>query len=48
MAGKDGTDNAPEGPKGGHKGKDQGLFERPPGSGVWYVLWYDKDGVRHR
>lgn len=29
-------------------GKDRGLFERPKGSGIWWVLWYDHRGRRHR
>ena len=26
----------------------RGLFERPAGSGVWWVLYYDREGRRHR
>ncbi len=29
-------------------GKDRGLFERPKGSGVWWILYYDRNGQRHR
>ncbi|MGI5845353.1 MAG: tyrosine-type recombinase/integrase [Candidatus Xenobium sp.] len=29
-------------------GEDRGLFERPAGSGVWWVLYYDREGRRHR
>lgn len=29
-------------------GEDRGLFERPEGSGVWWVLYYDREGRRHR
>jgi integrase len=29
-------------------GKDRGLFERPAGSGVWWIEWHDQDGGRHR
>ncbi|MFN8608852.1 MAG: site-specific integrase [Vulcanimicrobiota bacterium] len=29
-------------------GLDRGLYEKPKGSGVWYVLWYDQMGKRHR
>lgn len=25
-----------------------GVYEKTPGSGVWYVLWYDDRGRRHR
>lgn len=28
--------------------KDRGLFEKAKGSGVWWVLWYDHRGKRHR
>ena len=26
----------------------KGIFERPPGSGVWWCCWYDGQGKRHR
>lgn len=26
----------------------RGVFERPPGSGIWWINYYDSDGVRHR
>lgn len=26
----------------------RGVFERPPGSGVWWINYYDADGCRHR
>jgi site-specific recombinase XerD len=26
----------------------KGIFERPPGSGIWWVLHYDAQGKRHR
>jgi site-specific recombinase XerD len=26
----------------------RGVFERPKGSGIWWINFYDKDGVRHR
>src|SRR5580704_8376589 len=26
----------------------RGVFERPDGSGVWWILYYDADGERHR
>lgn len=29
-------------------GKDRGLFERPPGSGVWWIHYHDQFGKRHR
>ncbi|HEY4000422.1 MAG TPA: tyrosine-type recombinase/integrase [Candidatus Xenobia bacterium] len=29
-------------------GKDRGLFERPKGSGTWWIEWHDQDGGRHR
>ncbi len=29
-------------------GKDRGLFERPKGSGVWWIEYHDGDGLRHR
>lgn len=29
-------------------GQNRGLFERPPGSGIWWVDWYDHRGKRHR
>src|SRR4030095_10730314 len=28
--------------------KHRGIFERPEGSGVWWVLYYDQCGRRHR
>ncbi len=31
--------------KGGH---DRGLFERPKGSGVWWIHYHDVDGRKHR
>lgn len=30
------------------KSNDRGLFERPKGSGVWWILYYDGQGQRHR
>lgn len=27
--------------------KERGIFERPPGSGIWWIVYYDK-GKRHR
>lgn len=30
------------------KGKQRGIFERPAGSGVWWILYYDDSGRRHR
>jgi site-specific recombinase XerD len=35
-----------KGPKA--EGKGRGVFERPAGSGVWWILFYDQDGRRHR
>lgn len=29
-------------------GQDRGLFERPVGSGVWWIHYHDADGRRHR
>lgn len=29
-------------------GKDRGLFERPAGSGVWWIRWFDEFGREHR
>jgi hypothetical protein len=29
-------------------GKDRGLFERPAGSGVWWIHYHDGDGGKHR
>ncbi len=29
-------------------GKDRGLFERPPGSGIWWICYFDREGRRHR
>ncbi|MBI3924979.1 MAG: site-specific integrase [Armatimonadetes bacterium] len=29
-------------------GVDKGLFEKPKGSGVWWILWYDANSNRHR
>lgn len=29
-------------------GEDRGLFERPAGSGVWWVQYFDREGRRHR
>lgn len=29
-------------------GKDRGLFERPRGSGVWWIEYHDAEGRRHR
>lgn len=28
--------------------EDRGLFEKPAGSKVWWILWYDENGKRHR
>lgn len=28
--------------------KEKGLFERPKGSGAWWINWYDEEGRRHR
>lgn len=28
--------------------KERGLFEKPPGSGIWWVRWYDEHGKVHR
>ena len=30
------------------QGKDRGLFERPQGSGIWWVRYFDRDGREHR
>lgn len=30
------------------KQKMRGVFERPAGSGIWWINFYDADGVRHR
>lgn len=30
------------------KQKMRGVFERPPGSGIWWINYHDADGVRHR
>jgi len=29
-------------------GEDRGLFERPAGSGTWWVQYFDREGRRHR
>src|SRR5262245_33967661 len=29
-------------------GKDRGLFERPKGSGIWWVRYFDGDGKERR
>src|SRR5215472_5815366 len=29
-------------------GKDRGLFERPKGSGVWWICYFDAKGRRNR
>jgi len=29
-------------------GEDRGIYEKPAGSGVWWVLYYDREGRRHR
>lgn len=29
-------------------GKDRGLFERPAGSGIWWIRWTDQIGKEHR
>ena len=29
-------------------GKDRGLFERPPGSGTWWIRYNDSQGNEHR
>lgn len=29
-------------------GKDKGIFEKPPGSGIWYVRWTDEFGKDHK
>jgi hypothetical protein len=28
--------------------KQKGIYEHPKGSGIWWVLWYDAQGERHR
>jgi integrase len=28
--------------------KDRGIFERPKGSGIWYIRYHDAEGVEHR
>ena len=28
--------------------KQRGIFEKVPGSGVWWIHWYDAQGRRHR
>lgn len=30
------------------KGEDRGLFQKPKGSGVWWIRWHDQDGREHR
>lgn len=30
------------------EGKDRGLFQRPPGSGIWWIRWADSQGKEHR
>jgi len=30
------------------QGKDRGLFERPKGSGVWWIRYSDREGQEHR
>jgi len=30
------------------KGNPRGIFERPAGSGVWWIRWHDAQGRRHR
>ena len=30
------------------QGKDRGLFERPRGSGIWWVRYFDRGGREHR
>ena len=28
--------------------KQRGVFERPPGSGTWWISYFGSDGKRHR
>jgi hypothetical protein len=28
--------------------KQRGIFERPQGSGIWWVCYYDQFGKKHR
>src|SRR4029077_80371 len=28
--------------------KQRGIFEKVPGSGIWWIHWYDAQGRRHR
>lgn len=28
--------------------RERGVFERPKGSGIWWINWYSPDGKRHR
>lgn len=28
--------------------KQRGIFEKVPGSGTWWIHWYDAQGRRHR
>ncbi len=37
------SDGAPEGRK-----RQRGIFERPSGSGIWWVCYFDENGRRHR
>jgi len=30
------------------KGEDRGLFQRPAGSGVWWIRYHDDAGREHR
>lgn len=31
-----------------HNGQDRGLFERPTGSGIWWIRYHDAQGREHR
>ena len=33
---------------GNDRPRQRGVFERPPGSGVWWVCYFDENGRRHR
>ena len=28
--------------------RDRGLFQRPHGSGIWWICYFDRQGKRHR
>jgi hypothetical protein len=32
----------------GGRRRERGIFERPPGSGAWWVCYFDEHGRRHR